>query len=141
MPSKGKTTFSDNPELTASQFSALVGADRHEIAKKLNENGAQSTGKKGPGLLYGLRDLINAHLGGDEKAERIRKLRAESEKLEVANARQRGELVPVASVKKLGQKVMGAVKIKILNFPLTDDEKDQCLRDLLTLGDKDWGGE
>lgn len=132
---------SDVPELTASQFAGLVGADRHEIAKKLNENGAQSVGSKGPGKLYSLRDLVNAHIGGDEKQERIRKLRAESEKLEVFNLRSKGELVPVATVKKLGAKAMSAIKIQILNFPLTNEEKDECLQNLLALKTLDFSEE
>jgi hypothetical protein len=41
-------------------------------------------------------------------------------------------------VKRLGEQVMSGIKIKILNMPLTDDEKDKCLRDLLSLKDLDY---
>lgn len=129
------------PELTASAFAGLVGANRHDILKKLNEMEAKAIGERNGGKTFSLRDLVNAHMGGDEKAARIRKLQAETEKLDVYNLRTKGELVPVATVKKLGGKVMSAIKIKILNMPLTDDEKDQILSDLLSLKNLDFSEE
>jgi hypothetical protein len=47
---------------------------------------------------------------GDEKAERVPKLRAESERLEIQNARSNGELVEVEQVKKLFCNVASAIK-------------------------------
>ena len=74
----------------------------------------------------------------DIKIEQLRRTKEEADKLELQNARTRGELVEVALVRKMGEKVMAAIKTRILNMPLTDDEKDQCLRDLLSLRDMDF---
>ena len=72
------------------------------------------------------------------KKQQLRRTKEEADKLELANARTRGELVEVAKVKRLGEQVMSGIKTKILNMPLTDDEKDKCLRDLLSLKDLDY---
>ena len=74
----------------------------------------------------------------DIKTEQLRRTKEEADKLELQNARTRGELVEVALVQKMGEKVMAAIKTRILNMPLTDDVKDQCLRDLLSLRDMDF---
>jgi hypothetical protein len=57
----------------------MMNCDRHELSRKLTDIDAVPTGKKNGGKLYKLKDLILAFAGGDEKAERVRKLRAESE--------------------------------------------------------------
>ena len=124
--------------MTASKFCKLVNADRHELGRKIEELKAVPVGKKNGGDLYRLKDLIAAFVGGDEKAERVRKLRAESERLELQNLRSKGELVDVGAVKRLGQKVTGAIQVRIQNMPMTDDEKDSCLRELLQLRNLDF---
>lgn len=77
----------------------------------------------------------------DLDAERLRKTTEEADKLALANARSRGELVEIAMVKRLGQNVMVAVRNRILSMPMTDDEKDACLRELLELKNMDWNRE
>lgn len=72
------------------------------------------------------------------KKHQLRRTKEEADKLELANARTRGELVEVSKVKRLGEQVMSGIKTKILNMPLTDDEKDKCLRDLLSMKDLDY---
>ncbi len=141
MKRKPATAATSPEEFTASRFAALVGCDRHELARKLEVTGATPVGKKNGGAVYRLKDLVIAFAGGDERAERMRKLRAEAEKVELQNMRSRGELIEVASVKKLGERVMIAVRNRILNMPLTDDEKDSCLRELLALAEMDWSRE
>lgn len=74
----------------------------------------------------------------DLDAERLRKMTEEADKLALANARSRGELVEVTAVKKLGEKVMVAIRSRIMQFPLSDDEKDKLLTELLSLGKMDW---
>jgi phage terminase Nu1 subunit (DNA packaging protein) len=129
----------DALEMTPSKFSAMMNCDRHELSRKLAEIDAAPTGTKNGGKLFKLRDLILAYAGGDEKAERVRKLRAESERLEIQNRKSNGELIEVAAVKKMGTNVMAAIKNKILGFPsMTNEEKDSCLRDLYTLKDCDY---
>ena len=124
---------------TAAKFSQLTGHDRHTLTKTLEELNAKPSGQSSQGAnLYRLKDLVNAAAGGDQRAENLRKTRAESERLELQNMRTKGELVEVAAVKRLGQNVMAAVRNRILNMPLTDDEKDQCLRELLELKNTDW---
>jgi phage terminase Nu1 subunit (DNA packaging protein) len=117
----------------------MMNCDRHELSRKLTDIDAVPTGKKNGGKLYKLKDLILAFAGGDEKAERVRKLRAESERLEIQNARSNGELVEVEQVKKLFCNVTSAIKNKILGFhAMTNEQKDHCLRDLYSLKDSDW---
>jgi len=135
MKKSQKITFS------VSRFSAVVACDRHELARKLALSGVKPDGGDGRGMEYGLRDLINAHMGGDIRREQLRKTTEEADRLALANARSRGELVEIASVKKLGEKVMIAVRNRILNMPLTDEEKDRCLIELLDLGKLDWSRE
>ncbi len=129
------TTQKEPYAMTASAFSALMGSDRHELTKKLSAINARPSGAKNGGKLYVLRDLVNAHIGGDEKQERIRKLRAESERLEIQNAKTRGELVEVSRVIEAGQKMMAAARAKILAMPITTLEKDSLLADLRGLAE------
>ncbi len=77
----------------------------------------------------------------DLKREQLRRTKEEADRLELSNARTRGELVEVRKVKLEGEKIMGAIRNRILNSLLTDDEKDQCLRDILSLKDVDFSGE
>lgn len=126
---------------TPSRFAALVGTDRQELARKLAVNEASPVAVDGRGEEYSLKDLVNAHMGGDIKREQLRRTKEEADKLALQNSRSRGELVEIASVKKLGEKVMIAIRQRILNMPLTDDEKDKCLTELLNLKDMDWSRE
>ena len=99
----------------------------------------KAKGKAAGGALYHFRDLFNAAVGGDIEAERLRKTREEADKLALANARARGELVDVDSVGRLGEAVFVRVRAKILSSPsLTDDEKDQLLKEILQLEEIDW---
>ena len=75
----------------------------------------------------------------DIKREQLRRTKEEADKLELQNARTRGELTEVARVKTLGGRVMVAIKSRILNFPITDEEKDKCLMELIELGNLKWG--
>lgn len=124
--------------LTVSKFASLMSCDRHSLTQKMNEQGAEEVGTKFGGKLYNLRDLVLAFAGGDERAERIRKTRAEAEKLERFNARTRGELVEVEKVKALGMKFCSAIKQRILNSPLPAEEQDLILSDLAELSSQDW---
>jgi len=77
----------------------------------------------------------------DFDRERLRRTKEEADKLEIFNARSRGELVEIEKVKRSGEKVMSAIKTRLLNMPLTDEEKDQCLRDLVSLKEMDFSDE
>lgn len=77
----------------------------------------------------------------DFERERLRRTKEEADKLEIFNARSRGELVEVAKVKVMGEKVMAAMKTRILNMPMTEEQKDQCLRDLHSLRTVDFSDE
>ncbi len=130
---------------TIAQWCRECGGDRHEFQRKVSAAGIKTAGKaigraKGADL-YRVRDLVKAALGGDHESERLRKTTEEADRLALANARSRGELVEIASIKKLGEKVMIAVRNRILNMPLTDEEKDRCLIELLDLGKLDWSRE
>jgi phage terminase Nu1 subunit (DNA packaging protein) len=128
---------------TVAKFSQLVGFDRHSLASRIQDMGIEASGQSSAqgAELYSLRNLVRAVLGGDIAAEQLRVARETADKLALQNSRTRGELVEIASVKKLGEKVMIAIRQRILNMPLTDDEKDKCLTELLNLKDLDWSRE
>lgn len=137
-------------------------ATTSQLANILNLTGARLSQLTLEGILkkeergkYALCDAVNAYVTylhnapknqwgsktedeTDFDRERLRRTKEEADKLELANARTRGELVEVSKVKRLGEQVMSGIKTKILNMPLTDDEKDKCLRDLLSLKDLDY---
>lgn len=130
---------------TVAKWAREVGGDRHEWMRRIEEANVKPVGKadgrsKGAAL-YRIRDLMKAAAGGDYEAERLRKTRQEADRLELQNARTRGETVEIQAVKRLGEKVFSAVRNRILNMPITDDEKDGCLRELLALQDMDWSRE
>ena len=97
------------------------------MAAKVAAAGLQPKGtgaaRVGGAKLYAPRDLLAVVMGGDFDAERLRKTREEADRLALANARTRGEVVEIAAVKALGAAVLIAVRNRILSFPLTDDEK------------------
>lgn len=124
---------------TVSKFAALTGIDRHELQRRLEAANASpaTTTARGAGE-YKLRDLVVAFAGGDERAERIRKTRAEAERIEIQNARSHGELIEISKVKKLGEAVVVVIRQKILASSLTREEQDALLLELLNLRDMDW---
>lgn len=77
----------------------------------------------------------------DPEYERARKDREMADKLALGNMRTRGESVDISAVKKLGEKVMVALRGRLLNMPLTEEEKDKCLIELMQLKDLDWTRE
>ncbi len=77
----------------------------------------------------------------DIKREQLRRTKEEADKLELQNARTRGELIEVGVVEKLMQACFTVHRTRILNFPLTDEEKQACLADLLELKKIDWERE
>jgi phage terminase Nu1 subunit (DNA packaging protein) len=131
---------------TVAKFAREAGIDRHTIQDRLAGARVKACGKAqgraAGGELYHFRDLFNAAVGGDIEAEKLRKTREEADKLALANARARGELVDVESVAKLGEAVFVRVRAKVLASPsLTDDEKDSFLKELLQLNEIDWTQE
>ncbi len=64
------------------------------------------------------------------KKHQLRRTKEEADKLELANARTRGELIPVEDVERAGQEIMAAIKNVILNDAVTDEAKDKCLKNL-----------
>ena len=130
---------------TIAQWCREVGGDRHEFQRKVGAADikpiGQATGRSKGAALYRVRDLVKVANGDDHEAEKLRKTREEADRLALANARSRGELVEISAVKKLGEKVMIALRNRILAMPLTDEEKDRCLGELLSLADMDWSRE
>jgi hypothetical protein len=128
--------------LTVAEWCRETGTERHSVMKRLTEAKAQpvgdAAGRAAGAKLYRIGDLYRAIGGGEYEAERLRKTREEADKLALANSRARGELVEIAAVKKLGEKVMVAIRNRLLNMPLTDEEKDKCLAELMGLEKIDW---
>lgn len=133
------------PSMTVAEWCRETGGERHAVMQKLAEMRISAVGdakgRAAGAKLYRIRDLYRAMGGGEYESERLRKTREEADKLALANARSRGELVEIAAVKKLGEKVMVALRNKVLNMPLTDEEKDRCLVELMDLGKLDWSRE
>jgi hypothetical protein len=131
--------------MTVAEWCREVGAERHSIMQKIAASGfrpvGDAKGRAAGAKLYRIGDLYRAMGGGEYEAERLRKTREEADKLSLQNARARGELVEIAAVKKLGEKVMVAIRNRILAMPMTDEEKDRCLVELLSLEKIDWTRE
>jgi hypothetical protein len=134
----GVTPRVDQDAFTVARFAILTGLDRHSLATRLAELKADPVGKVAQAATYSLRDLVRATIGGDIEAEKLRKTKEEADKLALANSRSRGELVEIAAVKRLGEKIMIALRNRILAMPLTDEEKDRCLVELMGLASLDW---
>lgn len=77
----------------------------------------------------------------DFDRERLRRTKEEADKLELLNARTRGELVEVVQVKKAGEKIMASIKTVIMNDAITEDAKDKCLKNLVQLKEIDFSDE
>lgn len=125
------------PPCTVSKFAQLIGIDRHQLQKRVTELDLKPQGTKNGGSLYALKDLIHAHIGGDEKQERIRKLRAESLRLELANSEKQSELVPAYQVGDAIGKVVIALKEKVLASELPKETKHAILQDIKSLRAED----
>lgn len=131
---------SDQIAITASRFSALVGMDRNEILKRLEEAKAQPLGRKNGGDEYSLRDLFHAAIGGDIMEQRLRKLRAEADTMEHQLALKRREVLPADEVEKAVVWSFTKIKTIILGSPLDRREQDAILTTLMNLRE-DWSKE
>lgn len=129
-------------------------ATTSQLANILNLTGARLSQLTQEGILkkeergkYALCDAVNAYVTylhnapknqwgsktedeTDFDRERLRRTKEEADKLELANARTRGELIPVEDVERAGQEIMAAIKNAILNDTVTDEAKDKCLKNL-----------
>ena len=81
---------------------------------------------------------IASMLFGDKEAETIGKIAAERKSIEMDNARRAGELIPTSAVIALCEKILVPIRQKICSASMPDDEKNEMLSDLVTLGEIDW---
>lgn len=70
-------------------------------------------------------------------AEKLRKLREEADKLALENERTRGNLVEIEAVYKHFEGIFVAFRQRVLGSSLTEEEKDEFLRDLRRLKARD----
>lgn len=70
------------------------------------------------------------------KKQQLRRTKEEADKLELANAKTRGELIEKSEVIKAGEEIMAIVRNAILNDKITEEAKDKCLKNLLRLKSK-----
>jgi hypothetical protein len=126
---------------TPSRFASLVGADRHEIQRKLNEIGATPVEADGRGEEFTIRDLVKAHMGGDIKREQLRRTKEEADRLAIQNARSRGELIEISEVIAMTRGFFSVLRSKVMSFSITEDERDQLLAGLQSFRDVDWSAE
>ncbi len=115
-----------------------MGVDRHQLLKNITEMDFQPVGQKNGGHLYRLKDLVKAYVGSDEKAERTRKTRAEALKIELANSVRQGELIEVKEISRIVMGFCAGIRAKILASPLPPHVSDSILRDLKSLGERDF---
>lgn len=121
------------------KFCQLTGFDRNAIAKRIEEIQAEPVGQSSQGAnLYNLRSLVRATISGDIEAERLRKVRAEADKIEHDLAVRRRDYVPTDEVIKLGQWHFTAVRQIIWTSPLEERERRSILLHLVALKDHDW---
>ena len=130
-----RTTF------TASRFAALCGIDRAALTRRLSEQNAKPVATDGRGDEFAMRDLYNAACGGNQAAERLRKLRAEADRLEHDLSVKRREFIRVEDVKKLGEKVVRASTNVVLRSDLPHEVQDKFLNEMAALAKLDWGKE
>jgi hypothetical protein len=126
--------------LTASRFSALVGVDRNEILNRLEDAGAEPVGRKNGGNEYSLRDLFHAAIGGDVAEQRLRKLRAEADHLELSLRTKRRELVPAQEAIDLITKCGWDIRQHILSMPIPHKDQDELILGMRRLSDL-WAAE
>ena len=118
------------------RFSSVFDVDDQTLKKKVyalhvEAAGASSTKDKDP--LYRPQDLLKAYLGGDERMERLRKVREEADKIALDNEKTRGRLVEVDAVVKWAERIFVGIRQKILASTLPELDKDGILIDLQSL--------
>lgn len=134
---------------TVTELSEILNLTTARLSQLVADGVITKTGRNSYDLWKSVRSYIaylqtrkaNQHGpsgNADLDSERLRKTTEEADKLAIANARSRGELVEIQKVTRLGQKILIAVRNRILSMPMTDEEKDSCLRELLSLKDMDW---
>jgi hypothetical protein len=133
-----------NIAFTISEFAKEIGCDRHHLATRVSALGIKphakvKTGKAAGTATYHIRDLVRASGPDEHDSERLRKLAAEVERLEIQNTRARGETVSLADLMKFLPRFKARVEAKILSLPLSDAEKDSLLAEMLGFDDpKRW---
>lgn len=138
-----------SPVISTKQLARLVNLTEVRIGQLTNEGVLERVARGRYDLFKAIHSYVSYlqtrrsnQWDGEEKtdlqAEQLRRTREQADELELKNSKTRGELVEVARVKMLGEKVMSAIKTRILNSPLPDAEKDKCLRDLVSLGELDY---
>jgi hypothetical protein len=121
--------------LTASRFSSLVGVDRNEILNRLEEAKAEPVGRKNGGNEYTLRDLFHAAIGGDIQEQRLRKLRAEADHLELSLRTKHRELVPVSESVETVVQCAWDIRAHILSMPIPHADQDALIMGLQKVSD------
>jgi hypothetical protein len=115
-----------NLELACREF----GADQRTLRKRLIAADALA----GPDGCYSTPQ-ITAAVFGDLYGEKLRIAKEQADKLELANKVRRDELYDADASHRAFEAIFTAVRQKILNSKLANDEKDDLLRDLLNVGE------
>jgi hypothetical protein len=74
---------------------------------------------------------------GNLAAERLRKLKEEADKIALENEKTRGALVEIEAVYKHFEGIFVSFRARVLASGLTDEEKDEVLKDLRRLKARD----
>jgi hypothetical protein len=135
-----KSPAGENGALSISQLAHKHHKARETVRKRL-ENVPFTAGPKGA-LLYDAElaaaaiDAVD-HDWSELKIERLRKLKAERELLEIELGKQNGSLIPAQKVYEILENCFIGIKMKILGSSLSEVEQDRLLNDLASLKDAD----
>jgi hypothetical protein len=107
---------------------------RETLLRKLTASGWVKNGHGADTPL--LTEHIVKALFPDEASQHYELAKARAEALQMANARDRAELIPITDIKRHDETIFAAIKEEILSFDLSDKEREILLNRLAGLKKK-----
>lgn len=89
---------------------------------------------------FGTAEIVKACFG-DLDGEKLRKISREADLLEVDLAKARSQVLPTDDVLRVWVDVIVAIRQVVKSSALSDNEKNECLRQIRELNIKDFGKE
>lgn len=121
-------------ELAASEFDI----NPRTLSKRFKQLGIE------PSLADGKRfstKQVTQAVFGDIDGERLRKTKHEADLLEVELARERSQVLPTEDVLRVWSNIAIAIRQVVKGSSLSENEKNECLRQIRELQAKDFGKE
>jgi len=121
------------PASRGQRWSIEAAAGDFHVDRKTLKNRIRSLGiEPGEDNKFSTWDICRARFG-DYSGQRLRKLTAEGDLLELELGKERKEMIPWKEVFSVYENVFTAVKMKILGSSLSETEQDKILNDLADL--------